>query len=67
MATPKAYNLIKKETLTQVFSSEFCEVFENTFFAEQLRTNASELLTISLRHKATRDLRKPKFSENLVL
>ena len=23
---------IKKETLTQVFSCEFCEIFENNFF-----------------------------------
>ena len=26
-----AYNLIKKETLAQVFSCEFCEIFKNTF------------------------------------
>ena len=25
-------NFIKKETLTQVFSCEFCEIFENNFF-----------------------------------
>ena len=24
---PQAYNVIKKETLTQVFSCEFCEIF----------------------------------------
>ena len=28
----KACNLIKKETLVQVFSFEFCEIFNNTFF-----------------------------------
>ena len=27
-----AYNVIKKETITQVFSYEFCEIFKNTFF-----------------------------------
>ena len=27
-----AFNFIKKETLTQVFSCEFCETFKNTFF-----------------------------------
>ena len=27
----EAFNFIKKETLTQVFSCEFCEVFNNTF------------------------------------
>ena len=27
-----AFNFIKKETLSQVFSSEFCEIFKSTFF-----------------------------------
>ena len=31
----------KKETLTQLFSCEFCEIFKNTFFTEQLLTTAS--------------------------
>ena len=30
-------NFIKKETLKQVLSCEFCEIFKNTFFTEQLR------------------------------
>ena len=29
-------NLIKKETLAQVFSCEFCEIFKNIFFTEHL-------------------------------
>ena len=29
-------NFIKKETLAQVFSSEFCEISKNTFFIEHL-------------------------------
>ena len=32
---------IKKETLAQVFSREFCEVSKNTFSTEHLRTTAS--------------------------
>ena len=36
-----ACNFIKKETLTQVFSCEFCEISKNTFFTEHLRTTAS--------------------------
>ena len=28
---PKACNFIKKETLAQVFSCEFCEISKNTF------------------------------------
>ena len=32
---------IKKETLPQVFSSEFCEISKNTFFTEHLLATAS--------------------------
>ena len=38
---PEACNFIKKETLTQVFSYEFCEIFKSTFLTEHLRTTAS--------------------------
>ena len=30
-------NVIKKETLAQVFSCELCEITKNTFFTEHLR------------------------------
>ena len=36
-----AYNFIKKETLTQVFSCEFCEIFKNTILTEHLPATAS--------------------------
>ena len=39
---PRTCNFIKKETLAQVFSCEFCEIFKNTFFAEHIWTNAPE-------------------------
>ena len=29
---PEACNFIKKETLAQVFSWEFCEIYKNTFY-----------------------------------
>ena len=32
-----ACNFIKKETLAQVFSCEYCEISKNTFLAEHLR------------------------------
>ena len=38
---PEACNFIKKETLAQVFSCEFCEISKNTFFTEHLWTTAS--------------------------
>ena len=37
----QAGNFIKKEVLAQVFSSEFCEISKNTFFAEYLLATAS--------------------------
>ena len=33
---PEACNFIKKESLAQVFSCEFCEISKNTFFIEHL-------------------------------
>ena len=37
----QACNFIKKETLTQVFPYEFCEISKSTFFTEHLRATAS--------------------------
>ena len=37
----QACNFIKKETLAQMFSCEFCEISQNTFFIEHLLTAAS--------------------------
>ena len=38
---PEACNFIKKETLAQVFSCEFCKISKNTFSTESLRKTAS--------------------------
>ena len=40
--SPEACNFIEKETLTQAFSCESCEISKNTFFTEHLWTTASE-------------------------
>ena len=40
---PEVCNFIKKETLAQMFSSEFCEFSKNTSFTEHLRASASEI------------------------
>ena len=37
-----ACNFIKKETLAQVFSCEFCEISKNNVFTEHLQTSASK-------------------------
>ena len=49
-SAPEASNFIKKETLAQVFSCEFCEISKNNFSIEHLSTTASD---------------PPKISENL--
>ena len=38
----KVLLFIKKGTLTQVFSCEFCEISKNIFFTEHLWTTASK-------------------------
>ena len=48
---PPAYNFIKKETLAQVFSCEFCEISKNTFPTEHLWATASVITwTTSQKH-----------------
>ena len=39
----EACKFIKKKTLVQVFSCEFCEVFRNNVFTEHLRVTASNI------------------------
>ena len=41
VAMSLAWNFFKKESLAQVFSCEFCEIFKNIFFTEHLRVTAS--------------------------
>ena len=44
----QACNFIKKETLAQVFSSEFYNIFKNTIFKENLWTTASVTFSFSV-------------------
>ena len=46
----QACNFIRKETLTQAFSGEFCEISENTFFAEHVWSTASTIHSVSSLH-----------------
>ena len=39
----QGYNFFKKESPTQVFSYEDCEIFMNSYFEEHLQTAASAL------------------------
>ena len=43
----QACNFIKKETLAQVFSCEFCKISKNTFLAEHLWATASSNLSLT--------------------
>ena len=46
VAGPRPASFIKKETRTQVFSCEICEIFKNTYLEEHIRTAASEPLKL---------------------
>ena len=39
--------LIKKETLAQIFSCDFCEISKKTFFTEHLSEMVSEFSTVA--------------------
>ena len=52
---PEVCNFSKRETLTQMFSCEFYEIFKNTFFTGHLRVHASV---------TCQDLLTPKFYGN---
>ena len=39
---PQACNFIKKETLAQVFSCKFCEIFKNAYFYRKPLVAVSE-------------------------
>ena len=43
--------LYQKETLVKEFSSEFYEIFNNTFFTEQLRTTTSGISYKAPKHR----------------
>ena len=40
---PEVCNFIKKETVAQVFSCEFCEIFKNTVFTKQFQVTDSDI------------------------
>ena len=45
VSEPEAWNFIKKETLAQLFSCEFCEISRNTFFAKHFRVKTPLLVS----------------------
>ena len=55
IAKPQVCNFIKKETLEQVFSCEFCGIYKNTFFAERLWANGS-IFCCNFTHLKSREI-----------
>ena len=48
ISTPLTCNFIKKQTMAQIFSCEFFEIFKSSFFTEHLWTTASVVFAILL-------------------
>ena len=68
----QAWNFIKKETIAQVFSCEFCEIFKKIFFIEHLwwlLLSTSKQIAKTLEHKTPKwiwgDFDFKMFKENL--
>ena len=53
---PKGCNFIKKETLAQMFSFEFCKISRNNFFIEHIRATAFGLSFVNPRKKTVKEL-----------
>ena len=53
-----ACNFIKKETLTRVFSCEFCEITKNTFSERTRPVAASHMFSHYIKRSKTFDLRR---------
>ena len=59
---PQACNFTIEETLAQVFSCEFCEMFKNNLFKEHLRTTASEKAV----HKKTEYGKEREYNQQIL-
>ena len=77
-ADPQTCNFIKKETPTQVFSCEYCEILKNNFFYRTTPVAASELdiyynllrtqlLSLNYGGKAKRDIPTIDFLKRFLL
>ena len=50
---------LKKESLAQVFSCEFCEISKNTFFTKHLLNIATEFFPLDLKNQRIRLNKSP--------
>ena len=60
------FNFIKKETLAQVFSCEFCKISKSNFSTEHLQTTATEDFTSCWDCKCV-EKGKPRLGFNYIL
>ena len=64
---PEACNFIKKETLAQVFSCEFCKISNNILFTEHLQTTASVNKRLQIKYQYQNGLNfSTEFQERLL-
>ena len=47
---PQVYDFIKRDTLIQMFSCKFCEIFKNTFFTGYLRETSFVAKNQNIQH-----------------
>ena len=67
--TEPGSNFIKKETLAQVFSCEFCKISKNTFSMEHIRATAPDKLgeVNFLPESKTWSNNRSKYSKHLII
>ena len=58
MSSDKDAGAYSLQTFTQVFFNDFCEVFQSSFFAEQLQANAPAQLTFTCSKSTIETLEK---------
>lgn len=61
---PEACYFIKRETPTQVLSSEFCGIFKNTLYTEHLRTISSTVQVVYVLRNVFKRSYKPSMMEH---
>ena len=60
-----AASYTKTSVLESLFNSEYCEIFQSTYFEEHLQTAASENVFIKIIHKENKlYIKKPRFFQH---
>ena len=60
-----AASYTKAPVLESLFNSEYCEIFQNTYFDKHLQTTASEIVFIKIIHKENKlYIEQPRFFQH---